>query len=415
MAKNYADLYNFTGDSTAVEQRFYLKEETTRGSLLAPTDSDFFFTLQGGTIEFSQPSESSPHRSGRGHVGKIRKKKELSWNIPTYFNIDTSLGSGGATEIDQPIRSLWKNLLGKETVSSGLIYTRTVPDFTFSLYECGDRWARQARGCFVQQAVARFPGDGESVAEWSGQGKDAIYVGIGKSTTNNSGGNTVTVLAGDADKFINSVGGLVMIIEADGTTRSADTPNGSPRKITAVSGTTITLDGAALADADGSGLNAPVYLCYYEPANPTAINDPVTGLEGSVTIVSLGGYQCVRSAEITINNNHEIRNDCYGEDSAGGSMFVAGDRLTVTTNIEMNLNSDTFKLLKRVTEFEAQDITLVLGAAAGRRLEIEMPKVDFSTPTVNVPETGSIPIPFNDGLALQTGLDTKDEITVSFL
>jgi hypothetical protein len=414
MAKNYADLYNLTGDSTAVEQRFYLKAETTRGDLLAPTNTDFFFTLAGGTIEFSQPSESSPHRSGRGHIGKIRKKKEQNWSLSTYFNIDTTLGSGGAAEIDQPIRELWKSLLGKEVVSSGLIYTRTTPDFTFSLLECGDRWSRQGRGCFVQQAVLQFPGDGESMIEWSGQGKDALYVGIGKSTINNTGGNTVTVQAADADLFINAVGGLVMIIEADGVTRSTDTPNGSPRKIVSVSGAVVTLDGAALADADGSVALTPVYLCYYEPAAPAAINDPVTGLTGSVTIPSLG-YQCIRSLQVTVANDHELRNDCYGEDSAGGSIFVAGSRLTATVNMEMNLNKESFKLLKRVTEFEAQDITIVLGEAAGRRFELALPKVDFSTPTVNVPETGSIPIPFNDGLALQTGLDTKDEITASYL
>jgi hypothetical protein len=83
--------------------------------------------------------------------------------------------------------------------------------------------------------------------------------------------------------------------------------------------------------------------------------------------------------------------------------------------MEMNLNKESFKLLKRVTEFEAQDITLVLGSPTGRRFELELPKVEFSVPNVPVPETGSIPITFADGLALQTGLDTRDEITASFL
>jgi hypothetical protein len=414
MAKNYKDLYNFTGDSVAIEQRFYIKEETTRGSLLAPTNADFFFTLSGGTIEFTQPSESSPHRSGRGHVAKIRKKKEQSWSFSTYFNIDETLGSGGASEIDPAVRVLWRSLLGKEVVSSGLVYTRDTPDLTFSLLECGDRWARQGRGCFVQQGVLQFPGDGESMVEWSGQGKDALYVGIGKSVTDNDGGNTVTLASGDGELFINAVGGLVMLVEADGTTRSADTPNGSPRKIVSVAGDVVTLDGAALADADGSGIGAEIYLAYYEPTTPAAINNPVTGLTGSVTVAGLG-YQCIRSFSLTVANNHELQNFCYGEDSAGGSIFVAGDRLTATANMEMNLNKESFKLLKRVTEFEAQDITLVLGSPTGRRFELELPKVEFSTPNVPVPETGSIPIPFADGLALQTGLDTRDEITASFL
>lgn len=229
MAKNYADLYNYSGDSIALEQRFYVKEETTRGTLIAPTGADFFFTMQGGSVEFSQPFEPSPHRSGRGFVGTIKQKKECNWTIPTLFNIDTTLGSGGAAEIDPALRVLWKSLTGKETVSSGLIYTRDTPDITFTLLETGDRWARQVRGAFVQSANLQFPGDGDSMIEWSGNAKDALYVGIGKSITDNTGLNTVTLASGDGKLFEYAVGAMVMIIEANVTTRSADTPDGPPR------------------------------------------------------------------------------------------------------------------------------------------------------------------------------------------
>jgi len=82
----------------------------------------------------------------------------------------------------------------------------------------------QARGCFVQGANMTLPGDGEATIEWSGSGKDALYVGrIGKSVTNNTGGNTITLVSGDGAQFKKAIGALVMIVEADGTTRSADT------------------------------------------------------------------------------------------------------------------------------------------------------------------------------------------------
>jgi hypothetical protein len=414
MAKNYADLYNYSGDSIALEQRFYIKEETTRGTLIAPTDADFFFTMQGGSVEFTQPFEPSPHRSGRGFVGTIKGKKECSWTLPTLFNIDTTLGSGGAAEIDPALRVLWKSLMGKEVVSSGLIYTRDTPDITFSLFETGDRWARQVRGSFVQSGNFQFPGDGDSMAEWSGNGKDALYVGIGKSVTNNTA-NTVTLVSGDGKLFENAIGAMVMIIEADGTTRSADTPNGSPRTITAVAGDVVTLSGAVLADADGSGLNAPIYLSYYEPSTPVAINNPITGLEGSVTVAGMSIQQCVRSFNLTINNNHELRNDCYGEDSLDGFLFVPGARMEARVSMQMNLNKQTLKLFKDLQVFTTQDITLVLGSATGRRLELELPKVEFPLPTVTVPEEGSIPVDFNDGLCLQTSDGAKDEVTASYL
>ena len=73
MAKNYAALYDSTNDSSALEQRFYLKQESTKGNFIAPQNSDFFYTLGGGSIEFAQAFESSPHRSGRHHLDIIKQ------------------------------------------------------------------------------------------------------------------------------------------------------------------------------------------------------------------------------------------------------------------------------------------------------------------------------------------------------
>lgn len=412
MGKNYADLYNSANDAIALEQRWYLKEEVSgRGVLTAPTDADFFFTLGGGSIEFSQPFESSPHRSGRHHTSIIKKKKESSWSLSTYFNIDTSVAAG-TTEIDPAMRVLWKSMLGKETVSSGVKYTPTIPALTFSLYEVGDKWSRQSRGCFVQGANMQFPGDGEATIEWSGAGKDAIYVGLGKSTTNNTG-NTVTLVSGDGAMFKKAIGGFVMIIEADGTTRSADTPNGSPRRITNVVGDVVTLDGAVLADADGSGVGTPIYLAYYEPATPTAINNPQTGLVGSFQITGYSGLSCARSIGVNLQNNHELANYCYGADSLSDPMFIPGDRMTAEISVEMNLNKELVKFFNAVQNFEAQVLQVILGDATTRHLDVDLPKVLFPVPSFSVPDTGSIPVTFT-GTAYQTALDAEDELSVHF-
>lgn len=414
MAKNYADVYNQVGESSAVVQRFFLKVESSRGTLSAPTGADFFYTLDGGNIEFDQPFESSPHRTGRHHTSIVRKKKTQSWSLSTYFNIDQTLGAGGAAEIDPAMRTLWKSLLGKETVSSGLIYdSGTVPDLTFSLFECADRFARQGRGCFVQGGNIQLPGDGEAMIEWSGNGKDAIYLGIGKSVTDNDAGNTVTIDVADTDEFgPDSVGGMVMIIESNGTTRSADTPDGAPRIITAVAGNVITLNGAVLADADGSGIGAPIYLVYYEPTTPVAINDPVTGLIGTLSIVGMGG-NCFRNFGLNIQNNHELRNNCYGSDSLDGTLFTAGARVTATVTMELGINKETFRFFKRAASFDGQNITAVLGSSTGRRFELEIPNAVFSVPSFSLPTEGSIPVSF-EGTALQSALDAADEVTASF-
>ena len=411
MAKDYASIYNSANDSISLEQRFYLKEESTRGVMVFPAGTDHFLALPGGSIDFSQDFESSPQRSGRHHNNIIKKKKSTAWNFSSYFNIDTTLGAAGVAEIDPAMRVLWKYLLGREQTPGGLVYdAATAPSTTFTLIEISDKWSRQSPGAFVQGGNIQLPGDGESTTEWSGMAKNAFFIGMGKTTVLNAA-NEITLQVGEAERFV--VGGIIMLVEADGVTRSADTPDGSPRTITDVNTGTdvITVDGAVLADADGSA--GDIYVVYYEPETPAAIDDPVTGLIGSVSIVGLAS-QCIRTLGINIQNGHEPVDYCYGADGLAGSIFVPGDRMTAEISISMNMNHEVAGFFNRRVNFDAEDITAVLGEAAGRRFEALLPRVIMSVPSFSVPDTGSIPVEFS-GTAFQTGLDLADELTASFL
>lgn len=410
MSRNYKAIYTSTNDSAGIEQAFYLKAETTKGVLSVPAATDFFYTLGGGSISYQQPFESSPHRSGRHHTDIIKKKKELSFSFSTYFNINESLGAAAAAEVDAPVRTLFKSLMGAEDVTAGAVYTTTTaPDFTFSLYEVGDRWARQARGCFVDGGNMKFPGNGEAMCEWSGTGAESYLVGIGSSTVANTGLN-VTLQTGEGKRF--PIGAQVMLIKNDGVTRSTDTATGASRKVVSVAGDVVTLNGAALLDADGSTL--PIFLVYYEPAAKTAINQPVTGLYGNVSITGLGTTCPVRMVEISCKNDHEKVIYNYGTDALSGSYFVAAARFTADVKLEMNLGDKVLQFFNEVQSFATKDLTLILGDATKRHLQVYMPKIHFKVPAFTVPETGSIPITF-DGNAFQTSLDAADELTVSFV
>ena len=411
MSKNYASIYSNSGDSSALNQRFYLKEEVVKGTMAVPAASDYFFALSGGSISFSQPITSSPHRSGRHNNNTIKEKKALEWSLPTMVNIDTAAAQGTGA-LESALRVLWKSLLGRETIPGEVQYDSAQdPSVTFSILEVGDKWAKQAFGCFVDACEISLPGDGQSQLSWSGMGVESYLVGIGKSTIDNDGGQTVTVQSGEGKRF--PVGARVMLVEADGSTRSADTVAGSARKVVSVSGDVITLDGAALADADGS--STPVYLCYFEPvlAGTEGIDNPQTGLQGTFTSSSIPGNPCIRSATISVANGHEIVNYCWGTDAASGSIFVPASRLEVSVSIEMNLNHELVEFYNAVQSFEAQDLNFKLGDTALRFLEIDLPKVVFQVPSIDVPETGSIPVSF-EGTAYQSALDAADEIVVSY-
>jgi hypothetical protein len=407
MAKNYKSIYESALDSSSLNQAFYLKKEAVNGSLIAPLGSDFFYTIAGGSMSFSQPIEPSAHRSGRHNNNTIKKKKALEWSLPVYVNIDTGVAAG-ASEIDPAIATLWESALGRKTIDGGVIFDSVNdPSITFSVLEVGDMWAKQAYGCFVDTAEISLPGDGESQITFSGMGVESYLVGISASSTANIA-NEVTVQAGHGKRF--PVGSLVMIIKNDGVTRSSDTPTGSPRKVVTVVGDVVTLDGAALEDADGTVDD--VYLVYYEPTSAVAIDNPQTGLVGEFASMSMGG-QCVRSATISIANGNEAQNFCFGTDALSGSIFVPASRLQVTASVEVNMNKQNVGLYNDVQAFVPQDLVFVLGDSSSRRLEVYLPKVIFNIPPVEVPDSGSIPVTF-EGTAYQTALGEANEVTVVY-
>ncbi len=409
MSKNYAALYNSAQDSISLEQRFYIKKEVSYGVLTYPEDADFFFHLPGGSIAFEQPFESSPQRSGRHHSSIIKKKKVSSFSFSTYFNIDEAAGTG-ITSIDTAVKVMWESLLGfEDSGGPDIFYNASVdPAISFSIYEVGDKWSRQTPGAFMSGGNIQLPGDGEATVEWSGNGKTTYLAGIALTQTLNDAGNTVTLLVGEAARF--TVGAAVMLVEADGVTRSADTPAGAPRLITGIAGDVVTVDGAVLADADGA--SADIYLVYYEPEAPTAVNNPVTGLTGSVAIVGLA-TQCIRSLGINIQNNHELVDYCFGEDGLAGNGFVAGDRMTAELSLSMNMNHDVLGFFNGLLAFPTHDITAALGDSGGRHALFEMPQARFQVPGFSVPDTGSIPVEFS-GTAYESALGAFDELTVSF-
>jgi len=377
--------------------------------MVYPTASDFLFHLPGGSIGFEQPFESSPQRSGRHHSGIIKKKKISNFSFSTFFNINEGAGDG-KTSVDSAVKTLFKSLFGREDVTGAdAVYdTNNAPDITFTIMEVGDKWARQAPGGFISGGNLQLPGDGEATVEWSGSAKTTYLAGIGLSTANNNTGNTVTLQVGEGARF--TVGAAVMLLDATGLALSTDTAITTARIITGISGDVITLDGAVLADADGT--TADVYMCYYEPLAPVAINNPVTGLVGSVAVVGLAS-QCVRSLGINMQNNHELVDYCYGSDSLAGTIFVPGDRFTAELTISMNMNHDVLGFYNGLLDFPTEDLTAILGDVAGRHLEVLLPQARFQVPAFAVPDTGSIPVEFS-GQAYESALGLADEIQVSF-
>lgn len=415
MAKNFAALYASQNPSTGLSQKIFIKQETTRGVMVAPAGADFIWTQEGTSSTITQGSSPSPHKSGRHNDSTIWDKITGEWTIPAFFNIDPNAAQG-VTELDPATRVLWKSAFGKEATATGVVYTAEEdPSITFTIFENGDKFANQIFGAAVDGSDMEFPGDGQAKVTWSGRCKNGYLVGIGKSVVDNDAGNIVTLATiTEAKRF--PVGAMVMIVEADGVTRSADTV--IPRVVTASDALTgaVTLSGAVLADADGSGLNAPIYLAYWEPlaASIVAINNPMTGLVGSIAIDNLPGGLCFRSASLSHKNNHEWEDYCYGKDTLGDDIFIPGQRVTDELTIGTNFRQSMIEYFNDKKEHETDAVTIILGDAAGRHLKIEMPKVQFTPPSVTIPANGALQVELK-GTCLETALDAGDEVKLSYL
>lgn len=413
MGKNYVTLYEGGNDSIALEQKIFIKAEPSgqRGTLQLPQPTDFLYHIGGASINFTQPIETSPHKSGRHHQNVIKQKTTSEWTLPTFFNINESLGAAAVTEIDPAVRVLHKAMFGFEDTTGGSpVYdTSTDPSITFTMMEIGDVWAKQAPGCFVEAANIQMPGDGQSQVEWSGMAKTVLNVGIGKSIANNNAGNTIALAVGEGRRF--PAGAYVMLTDSLNV-KSTDTPINTARKVVSVAGDVITVDGAVLADADGSV--TPIYLTYYEPATSVAIDNPVIGLTGSISIAGFTAQNCIRNLTLNCTNSHEPVDYCFGHEGLGGPLFVPGGRFTAEVTLEMNLNKELLGFINKQRDFLGENLTVILGRVTGRRLEILIPKAIFNVPEIPVGESGTIPISFT-GNANQTGIDVADEIQLSYL
>jgi len=410
--KNYASIYNNTSDSNSIEQRFFVKVEAINGQFNPPLNTDFIFTLPGGSITASQPLDDDPQTTGdRQSVSFIANKREENWALELFFNVDVLAANGNAA-IDNAVKALWKSALGRTTVgvSSEFIADAVLaPSITMTIMQCLGDTALQMIGAFVDDFEIQLPGDGQAKATFSGKGGQVKTVGIGKSTVNNSA-NTLTVQTGEGWRF--PVGSQIMVIMDDGLTLSTDTPAGTPRTVTSVSGDVLTVNGAALTDSDGSGVGAPIYVVYYEPLAPTAINAPQTGLVGEISSSLLPSGYCFRNLTISGANNHEAVNYCYGADGLDAPFFIPAGKLALSVSADLNLSKALVGFYNKIVAKTPVDILAVLGEGTGRRYEFELPRIIFSIPEISVPESGSIPVTF-EGMAKQTAAGALDALTVT--
>jgi hypothetical protein len=375
------------------------------GTEAAGTDDQDFLLHTTGGAQFDQPVTSSPHRSGRFHVGVIKGKKVVNFDIDTLINMSGNAGDS----LSAPFRVLMKSAYGKETVTANtsIKYEQDTPNYYFTMVKASTIFAEYFTACYVKDHTMTIPGDAPGTMKFTGMGGDGSIAGIGK--INGPVAASASVVLDNTpyahiDRF--TANARVMVVGSDGRTIT-DGYDGS-LYITDVNTATDTLTLSSAIDAEDNG-----FIVFWDPGavEASATENIYTDLEGSFKFETSGAEVCATNITLTNTNDHIDRTNCFGTDINQG--FVAGNRLTMELSATLDLSNDNLGDLVQARQFGGFTPELVIGNTADRHLVVTAPKWIISVPPIELPENGTTPVTFAGNL-YQSAPGAKDPIAVEF-
>lgn len=366
-------------------------------------DTDFLLYTTGGPT-FMQPIESNTHRSGRYHSGIVKKKKVAEFAFQTFINMK---GAAGAS-LDAAVKLLWKNLLGKETVtaSTSIEYVQDLPNFYMSLVRVSTIFAEYFTGAYVKENTVTFPGAGPATCDWKGKASTRVIAGLAKISGAVSASTDVIVVADQEKRFDPTA--PVMVMDPDGRT--------------ILYGADGTLTVASIDDAlNKIVLSSAVTVStagYIVPWHPGAVQQSgkdaiFTDLIGSFKLTSAGSPIDTTNVVLAFKNDHDDLDGYFGRDANAG--FVAGKRLTMTLDVTFDLTSqETMAEIVQSSKFGGFSPEIKLGdASLGRYLQITAPNWIPEVPKIEVPENGPTPVTLS-GTLYQSSPGAHDPVKLKF-
>lgn len=368
-------------------------------------DQDFFLYTTGG-IGFTQPVESNPHRTGRFHSDVIRSKKVVEFDMDAMLNMEGDAGDS----LDNAIKLLYLSMAGSETVtpSTSIVYEQGLPNFTFSVVKVSTIFAEYFDGCYVKDYTLTAPGDAPVTQKFTGMGSDGSIAGIGQVDGAVVSSAVVTLNSSPyvhAERF--TEGARVMCVDADGRTILYGADGTLQVSSIDIGLNQITLS-SSVDLADDS------YIVFWHPGamQQSGRDNIYTDLEGSFKFKSSGNAVCATNIELSLVNDHQDLNNCFGEDVNVG--FVAANRATWSLSVTLDLSGENIGDLIQSRKFGGLDGELVIGDVAGRHLVIDFKKWIVSVPNIDLPENGTTPVTF-EGNLYQSSPGSRDPIKLSFL
>jgi len=413
------DQYTVWSQSTGITSSVVITDGTTNnladdlnlgtgnaGTEVVGTDDQDFLLFTTGGPTFDQPVESNAHRTGRFHNDIIRQKKVAEFDIDTMINMEGSAGDS----LDTAVRLLLLSGFGTETVTAAtsIDYTQGLPNLTFSMVRVSTIFAEYYTGGYVRDMTLDVPGDAPGTMKYTGKLADSQIAGIGQ-INGVVAASTSIVLDDTINKHVlrYTVGARVMVVSADGRTITAGA-DGS-LLVSIITEGSDTVDVSAPIDAEDDGFLVPWHPGAVQQSGKDNI---FTDLEGSFKFDVSGNEVCATNINVGLVNDHVDLDNCFGTDTNKG--FAAGNRLTITVGVTLDLSNENFGDLVQARKFGGLSGELVIGnPASGRKLTLTFPKWIVGLPTIDLPENGVTPVTF-EGILYQSSAGARDPILWSY-
>jgi hypothetical protein len=333
-------------------------------------------------IKFDIPREDSPSRSGRSVVARLSGKKTVDVKVEAHIIPGTPDGFGNPTL--PPMHPLILSAFGDVDLSNPAEIKYKLSRFNGNstrILEEATHYSRIAVGCIADKLSFTLPGDGKAQMSMEGFAQDAYIAGESNLVAATIAGNDISVTVGHGFRF--ELDSYVDVI--DGT--DGNTVIASARKVTAVVGDLVTLDGAPFSASIGD------FAIGHAPGTyaPITSEYALLGLKGTFNVAGFAIGDCeLISAEIGLTNNYTKKDFLYGTDKICG--FIPDKRREVSVKLEVLLNKDTLSFYMRNKQFVAEELTITLEpqripgpaftSSVGRTWEFYLPKVEFNIPPI---------------------------------
>jgi hypothetical protein len=358
-------------------------------------------------ITFDIPREDSPSRSGRSVVARLSGKKTVEVKVETHIIPGTPVNGNPSLP---PMHPLILSAFGDCDLSNPAEIKYKLSRFNGNsarILEEATHYSRMAVGVIMDKLTFSLPGDGKAQMSMEGFAQDAYIAGLTEVAEDMIDGNTFKVKEGHGTRLeIESY--IDILLASDG-----NTPVVTKRKVLAVNGDDVTVDG------DAFDVEIGAYVIGHAPNDyqPITSEFALLGLKGTFNVAGFPMGSCeLISAEIGLSNNYTKKDFIYGKDKICG--FIPDKRREVSLKLEVLLNKDTLSFYMRNKQFIAEDVTITLepqripgpafNTSQGRTWEFHLPKVEFNIPPIENPSDSYVTLSL-EGIALAPSSNELDE------